>query len=229
MNNKARDFRNHSISLQRALVAVPPKSIVQKHQELDKQSSLNQHLEKLPKELDSGAEFLDYLKDMSATAHEALQARRQLEQFVMKYIKNGQLVATGFSVPRHPSDEPEFVPQDILSFLNWESGYIRAKGYHIVEIRLSHRSWMKQTKPQPSSSKIGRPSLKPEIKKAFDALDEQGKIKYHCAMKRNNPAVRRFVVEKILSPNADPNKGLDDKTISAVINPLIKDRLKTKK
>ncbi|MGJ8532445.1 MAG: hypothetical protein ACSHYC_09725 [Alphaproteobacteria bacterium] len=228
MTNKAREFRNHSISLQRALDAVPPKDIVRKYQELDKQSSLYRHLEKLPKELDSGVDFLDYVKGMSATAHEALEVRRQLEQFVMKYIKNGQLVATGFSVPRHPSDEPEFVPQDILSFLNWEGGYIRAKGYHIVEIRLSHRSWMKQTKQQPNSPKTGRPSLRPEIKKAFDALDVQGKIEYHCAMKRNNPAVRRFVVEKILSPNDDPNKGLDDQTISAVINPLIKNRLKTK-
>lgn len=156
--------------------------------------------------------------------------KRITQERIITALANKELVGIGFELPRNSSDAPKRVPSDLwYGDIDWDGSGVERSELRFAQVTIVSKNMFSSEVSGSLRISLGRPSLKPQIEKAFHELDKVGKISYQGARKRNIPIVRRFVVENFLSPDDDPNKGLEDGTISNVINPLINQGLKTKK
>lgn len=227
MDEKAKRYWNCAISMRKALIAIPPKDWVEEFQKLQKQSATPVYLASINKSVESGRSFSESVLEAQSVSEKFRVSQERLERYVLKYIKSGELIAAGFSLPRRASDSPEFIPDDVWGgYVDWDKGTIEANGLSVVEVRLTHPSWLLRSQmDSPPTRGRGRPSRKADVLTAFNALLELGKINLNGPMKANYGVVRAYVMQEF--PNNDnDDTGLSDTYLAQEINHLIKQAAK---
>ncbi|MCR9215531.1 MAG: hypothetical protein NXI13_17600 [Proteobacteria bacterium] len=137
----------------------------------------------------------------------------------LELTTSGKVQSIGFSAPRSPESSPKFIPQDTWEgWVNWQEGAISANGLSFVGVRIVNPKAL--SNKQLNEIKIGRPSKKDQITKAFHELENEGLINFSGPMRTNYPAIRRWIQTNF--PDAENGeRGLGDKTMARIVNPLI--------
>ncbi|WP_217359979.1 hypothetical protein [Ruegeria arenilitoris] len=162
------------------------------------------------------------------------ELRKILQTNILKYIAGGHLHGFGYELPRKLSDAPVAIPKAAWAGrCDWTRGELSYRGLEFVDIRLTTNRIRNEvlerghvdtrpTRPQ------GRPSVAPEIKKAFFALHEAGKIDPKASLKSHYSDIRRWL--ELNCPNLPvPPAHINSETIRKNISPLFKVLRETKK
>lgn len=219
------DIWEKGVPLSRSFIRLGNKEKVAEYQQCQKQFSTLTMLDKINSNLNNGIESWDALSnvvDGNAPARERADAlENEFREAVLRHIKNGSLVAYGYSHPRHASDLPQKVPSDLWnSFIHLDKDKLDHNGLRMDAIRLTPLQWITgPTSEEPASA--GRPSRKEQIIEAFHVLVENRQIDFSKPAKHCYETVRLWVQTHY--PDVEDNeKGLGDKTMANIVNHLFK-------
>ncbi|MCC3305847.1 hypothetical protein [Sneathiella sp. HT1-7] len=137
----------------------------------------------------------------------------------IKLLISGKIQTIGFRAPRQPESSPKLLPPDTWEdWVDWHEGTVSANGITFVGVRIAPPDMLPSS--QESEKSIGRPSRQNQINEAFHALYKEGLLDFSGPMKSNYPAIRQWVLANY-PDNEIGERGLGDKTMANIVNPLI--------
>jgi hypothetical protein len=157
-------------------------------------------------------------------------ASQAMNDRVLEWLRNGKLIALGFSVfpvPRNSASEPEQIPADLFVWDNikgWKGSSIRAAGLEFVSVRVLPPHWIEQIKaelaqlpePEPAARQRrlpGRPSSESAITAAVRSLIAEGMLP-NAKMRKENITLVRARVHELFPSHFPRDKGLAEETIA---------------
>jgi len=150
--------------------------------------------------------------------------RAKMRDCLLKLLRDGQLFAYGFVVPRATNAEPTRVPTDLfeMRFLCKDSG-IKGHGIEFAAVRVLHPQRVQEIEasapkrlPRPAPETRGRKSVGDLIVRSVRSLLAEGKIDPDAPHKLTADLIRAHVHDHSPGEVAG-NKGLSDETIRRVL------------
>ncbi|HVB79570.1 MAG TPA: hypothetical protein VNE82_06410 [Candidatus Binataceae bacterium] len=150
--------------------------------------------------------------------------RAKMLDCLLKWLRDGHLVAYGFVLPRNPDAPPIRVPSDLFEkrFLCKDSGIkghgIEFSAVHVLDPRRVQEIEASAPKqlPRPASHARGRKSVGDLIMQSVQSLLVEGKIDPDAPYKRTADLIRAHVHDHFPG-EVIGNKGLSDETIRRVL------------
>ncbi|MEQ9446753.1 MAG: hypothetical protein RJS98_14405 [Rhodospirillaceae bacterium] len=101
-----------------------------------------------------------------------------IDNHCIKRLQKRELIAIGFSIPRHPDDLPRILPLEILvqGRLNLDNNKAVGDGLEFHAVRVFPANALKKYTPTPT--RAGRPSKRDLIKKVYAECRNEGLIDY---------------------------------------------------
>ncbi len=101
-----------------------------------------------------------------------------IDDHCIERLQRRELVALGYSIPRHPDDLPRIVPAEILTLghINFGSDSAKGDGLKFEAVRVIPAEAF--TEALPVRNRPGRPSNRELIKKAYVACRDEGVIDF---------------------------------------------------
>lgn len=162
--------------------------------------------------------FFDKMQPVMGGLSERNKVRAAMENNVAQYIQEGQLVAFGFQSPRSIQDHPWPIPKELWGHIvKWDSGRVSGQGLDFIEVRLMPAQWEPKilgelVAPDTKRPGQGRPTVKPFIDGAYDALLAAGHIQAAPSMAAVADLIRSWLVE-VYPDRAGQFEKLADETI----------------
>ena len=157
-------------------------------------------------------------------------AENNLYKNLFEKITSGELIAVGFKYPVE-SDCPVLIPAHMWppENKNINTSSISAHGINFVRIRINKIHELKKEaklieakidipKHKIKPKKVGRPSSRDKILKAYELLDKDGQIDPSKPLKDHYPAIRETI--KFLYPDIKSDKNFKNEVIRKTIAPL---------
>jgi hypothetical protein len=179
---------------------------------------------------------LEAYKPYSDYQTEIGEATRRIKNYLLQLIAGGHLKAYGYVIPRNPHDKPVLVPRDVWSGkIDWSKSSVIGNGLEFAAVRIVSTSFENQVLEQTNQRQLpkpnaprGRPSVKIEIQRAYEALRDSGEIDFSKPMSACFNDIRL----RMVADNPDySGQYLDlvDETIRRTISDLFKaDRVSNK-
>lgn len=159
-----------------------------------------------------------------------------LKKEVIRYVRDGWLIALGYPMPRQAADPPQIIPDDVwVGKIDWQKSEIKGNGLHFVSVRISiyrtSKGCVLEHAPQQPETiqliaaptpRIGRPSYKRVIKEAYDYLKSQNLIDHEHPMTACYPLIRDYLA-KAYPARAGQYLDMANEAIRPVISPLYKE------
>lgn len=114
-----------------------------------------------------------------------------IDEHCIKKIQRRELIAIGFSIPRHPDDPPRLIPAEILARgrrVDFERDKISGAGLEFLAVRLLPSETL--SKPNAEPNRAGRPSKRNLINKVYAECRSEGLIDYAKPQKAAIDVVR---------------------------------------
>jgi hypothetical protein len=98
--------------------------------------------------------------------------RDAIQEIVLLWLQQGQLVGIGFEPPRTLSKSPVSLPKEFwFGKVEWEKNAIHFQGLHFVEIRVQTLDNLRGSLPSPQAKRSqGRPPFELEMKRCLEHL-----------------------------------------------------------
>lgn len=167
-----------------------------------------------------------------------LESRRPRDAFLEESAKDvvsrtlsGELVGLGFERERNLEDIPVLLPSEVWKWqVFWSHGEVHAEGLKFVEVRLLFASELNAAMRCPSkeTKKQGRPSVKPFVNQAIQALHQEGRIRLAESQASHYDAIR-ILAKQIASQSQTEIPNLSDETIRKYFGPMFQQLKDAKK
>ena len=125
-----------------------------------------------------------------------------MQKNVGGYIQQGRILAFGFQVPRSVEDHPWPIPKELWGHsVKWDSGRVSGQGLDFIEVRLMPAQWEPKIlgelgAPDTANRRgQGRPTVKPFIDEAYEALRAAGHIEPAPSMAAVGDLIRSWLAE----------------------------------
>lgn len=195
------------------------------------------------KELKPDASGMDVLRSISeamAQARSLDEGRQRLweqgQALIARAMKSGDIRAFGFENPRSIKDLPvelDYTDLATAESFRWSKGVYKSHGVHVIEVRFMAQVRMQelltqsaQTSPvvhelpaETDRPSKGRPTIRPQVEAAFQALSQAGKIDLNAPRKHNFPLIKQWIV-KNCSELPVSNGVPSDEAIRRILKPL---------
>jgi hypothetical protein len=158
-------------------------------------------------------------------------AQSKLQRFLIDHLRAGNLIALGYSVPRHANDDPIPIPQDVWEGrIDWANSTVKGNRLEFVAIRILARNWIDNIEAQKASAAAralpapkprGRKPIKVAVPEAFQQLLDAGKIELNKPKSHCYDAIRNLLARKY-PDREDEFRRMSNDTISRGISPLIR-------
>ncbi|MEQ8508078.1 MAG: hypothetical protein RIB43_03680 [Rhodospirillaceae bacterium] len=101
-----------------------------------------------------------------------------IDNHCIKRLQQRELIAIGFSIPRHPDDPPRIIPPEILARgrLKFDSNKVIGDGLQFHAVRIFPAEALNTASSEPN--RPGRPSKRDLIKKVYAECRNEGLIDY---------------------------------------------------
>lgn len=154
-----------------------------------------------------------------AAAYEQMQhassRRSELERYnkanLLRWLRNRELLAFGYALPRSPGDVPAQIPLDLWQQEpKWSKSTLKGNGLEFVGVRVC----LPPQEDLPQQDGPGRPSLAMAIHHAFDSLVELDAIDLTQSLRSQYGKIRQRV--HLIHPGlTEGDKGMSDNTLQA--------------
>lgn len=191
---------------------------------------LKSEIDTAPKEKPSGwAGWMQSLEEPQRIMAERQNISDACKEALLGHIKSGALRSFAFGAPRTVNACPvELAPRVWHGRLKWEGSTIVHESITYVEVRLISRrhsstllgAQIEDAIPSGPRPTIGRPSYKPDIERAFNALLEAGKIDLDASTKSQCQTIRDWLVHFVPNGGFGPDKPKYD-AIRRHLKPLV--------
>lgn len=175
--------------------------------------------------LDAVFKHLKPYADISAARADA---KRQLQDYLLRLIGGGHVLVLGYALPRQPEDYPVLIPIDVWrGKIGWAESLVKGNGLEFVAVRVVVSRTAQglleanEQRQLPAPKKTGRPSLKADIMEAYEALRDTREIDFGNPMSRLFPQVRTWLSEKY-PDNAGQFRKMASETIRRQVSDLFK-------
>ena len=194
--------------------------------------------------MQNGAEdWQTALEDQVAAFGAANDKRRRLHdqgaKLIFRWMTTGEVIALGFEKPRSIKDVPvELEPRWLEDNpqMNWYRGTLSANSLQFVEVRFitasraeKIRAARRQAGPQrvrvadfPHSKPVGRPTVRPQILMALEALERAGELDVSASISSHFPKIRQWLAEHCESIDVGEQTP-GGEVIRRVASPYLKD------
>lgn len=148
--------------------------------------------------------------------------RRKFEERIIANLATGDWTATGHVIPRRPEDDKYQIPQDVWSnfpAINWEGNKVTGQGLAFINVTITMCPSIKIDKKSESQKPIGRPSVRPNIIEAYEALKAAGKIDFSKPKSAVNGPICDELSQRYPNRTVEFNN-LEESTIRKAISKL---------
>jgi hypothetical protein len=170
----------------------------------------------------------DPVKRYMLLAEQHTQIENQLKSEIVTLLRNGILLAAGYTSPRLRGRVPVWIEPECWATgtIDWDQSELWVNGNRFEEVRIirSYASGAAEavasiSPPQPPR-RPGRPSRADEIRLAYDALRDAGKIDFTLSLRANLPTIREAV--RTLGGTPSDEQGLGDEVMRRIIGKQFK-------
>lgn len=140
-----------------------------------------------------------------------------IDEYCIKQLQKREIVAVGFSAPRHPDDPPRLIPAEILAIgrrVEFEYDKISGAGLEFLAVRLLPASEISAAVSEPN--RPGRPSKRDLIKKVYEECRDDGIIDYTKPQKAAIELVKARI-QTMYPAEFDSGKGFGPEVIRSCI------------
>lgn len=177
----------------------------------------------------------EHLKPYADKLAAELDASRRLQDYLLRLIGGGHVLALGYALPRRPEDYPAWIPLDVWpGKIGWPESSVKGNGLEFVAVRVVTNRTAQGLLSScdqgllPAVKKTGRPSLKARIIEAYDALKGAGQIDFKSPMGHAFPQLRAWLSERY-PDNAGQFANMADETIRKHVSNLFKEDRNSRK
>ncbi|MEQ9111964.1 MAG: hypothetical protein RIF37_17735 [Rhodospirillaceae bacterium] len=123
----------------------------------------------------------------------------EIDSHCINRLQRRELIALGFSIPRHPDDPPRIIPPEILAQgrLKFDSNKVVGDGLEFHAVRILPAEALRTPSSEPN--RPGRPSKRDLIKKVYAECRNEGLIDYTKPQKAAIDVVRSRIQTRYLA------------------------------
>jgi hypothetical protein len=185
------DYEN-GIPLAQAYLDFAPRSLVRELEEAYKFPELR-NIENTPPQAAEVSWPVLLMETIVPALRAPIDIRVNMQEALLSESRKGKYILLGYLLPRNPSDPPVRIPDDLLEqrYVDWHNSAIKGAGLEFANVRSIKapkiipptedrlKPTIKSGKPvaiPESRRKPGRPSAKPLMEEAYNALDRNGEL-----------------------------------------------------
>jgi len=138
-------------------------------------------------------------------------------------LQSGEFIAYGYCLPRKPEDKRVEIPNDVWRVwpsISWDNSTVKGQGLEFIQVGACPRPPQQQTLPAHETrpiKKAGRPSVRPHILEAYEALKISGLINYEAPKSALYGPICDWLANQYPEREVE-FKSLDDSTIRKTIS-----------